>query len=183
MVELVNPYDTSQPVSEKMFFGRDDVLAWVRENLISSRRVFVLHGPRRIGKTSLLRHLIHHLPPGYVSIFLDLRNTRQKDLSGLLWQVAVEMVSMLREAHDLTLAEPALDDMQKDTSYLTDHFLPQVRESLSDRQLVLMADNLDALAHTWGAELAHAFFSYLANVLRDESWMRLIQQPIVNLAP
>ncbi|MDH4135145.1 MAG: DPP IV N-terminal domain-containing protein [Anaerolineae bacterium] len=174
MVELVNPYDTSQPVSEKMFFGRDDVLAWVRENLIGSRRVFVLHGPRRIGKTSLLRHLIHHLPPGYVSIFLDLRNMGQKDLSGLLWQVAVEMVSMLREAHDLTLAEPALDDMQKDTSYLTDHFLPQVRESLSDRQLVLMADNLDALANTWGAELAHAFFSYLTNVLKDEPWIRLI---------
>jgi hypothetical protein len=48
MVELVNPYDTSRPVSEeKMFFGRDNVLAWVRENLIGSRRVFVLHGPRR----------------------------------------------------------------------------------------------------------------------------------------
>ncbi len=175
MVELVNPYDTSRPVrEEKMFFGRDAVLAWVRENLIGSRRVFVLHGPQRIGKTSLLRHLTHHLPPGYVPILLDLRSTGQKDLPGLLWQVAVEVASMLREAHDLTLAEPALDDMQKDTSYLADHFLPQVREGLGDRQLVLMADNLEALADTWGVELAHAFLSYLADVLKDEPWIRLM---------
>jgi len=174
MVELVNPYDTSQPVSEKMFFGRDDVLAWIRENLIGNWRVFVLHGPRRIGKTSLLRHLVYHLPPGYVPIFLDLRSARQKDLPGLLWQMAVEMVSTLREAHDLTLAEPALDDVQKDASYLTANFLPQFRESLSDRQLVLMTDNLEALANIWGVELAHAFLSYLADVLRGESWIRLI---------
>jgi hypothetical protein len=175
MVELVNPYDTSRPVSEeKMFFGRDNILAWVRENLIGSRRVLVLHGPRRIGKTSLLRHVARHLPPGYIPIFLDLRSTRQKDLSGLLWQVAVEIASRLREAHNLTLAEPAPDDVQKGTSYLTDHFLPQVREGLGDRQLVLIADSLEALANTWGVELAHAFLSCLADVLRDESWIQLI---------
>jgi Tol biopolymer transport system component len=174
MVELVNPYDTSRPASEKMCFGRDDALAWVRENLIGGRRVFVIHGPRRIGKTSLLRNFIHHLPPGCVPVFLDLRNTRQKDLSGLLWQTAVEVASRLREAHDLTLAEPALDDVQKDPSYLADHFLRQVREGLGDRQLVLMADNLEALADTWGIELAHAFLSYLADMLQDKPWIRLI---------
>jgi hypothetical protein len=174
MVELINPYDTSRPVSEKMFFGRDDILARIRENLIAGRRVFVLHGPRRIGKTSLLRHLAPHLPPGYVPVFLDLRSIKPKDLPGLLWQVAVEMTSRLREAHDLTLAEPALHDVQKDTTYLTDHFLPQVRESLGDRHLVFMADNLESLADTQGMELAHDFLSYLADVLRDEPWIRLI---------
>lgn len=175
MVELVNPYDTSRPVSEeKMFFGRDDVLAWVRENLISGRRVFVLHGPRRIGKTSLLRHLVCRLSPGYVPILLDLRSVKQKNLPDLLWQVAVEMVSALRETYDLTLVEPTPGDMQKDTSYLADHFLSEVREALGDGQLVLIADNLEALADTWGIELAHAFLSYLADMLKDKPWIRLI---------
>lgn len=175
MIELVNPYDTSRPVSEeKMFFGRDDVLAWFRENLIGGRRVFVLHGPRRIGKTSLLRHLISHLPPGYVPMCLDLRSVKQKNLSDLLWQVGVDIALRLREAHDLTLAEPALDAVRKDTSYLADHFLPQVREALGDRQLVLMADNLEAQDEARGVELAHAFLSYLADTLKDEPWIRLI---------
>ncbi len=175
MAELVNPYDTGRPVSEeKMFFGRDEVLAWVRENLIGGRRVFVVHGPQRIGKTSLLRHLIHHLPPGYVPIFLDLRSARQKDLPGLLWEIGVEVTLGLRTAHDLTLAEPLPDDLQKDPSYLADHFLPQVREALGDKQLVLMTDNLEALADTGGMELAHAFLSHLADVLKDEPWIRLI---------
>jgi hypothetical protein len=137
MVELVNPYDTSRPVSEeKMFFGRDDVRIWVRENLIGSRRVFVLHGPRRIGKTSLLRHLTHHLPPGHVTTSLDLQSVEQKDLSSILNS--------------------------------------QVQEGLGNRQLVLMADNLEALADTRGMELAHALLSHLADVLRDKSWIRLI---------
>ena len=175
MVELVNPYDTSRPVSEeKMFFGRDDVLAWVRENLIGGQRAFVLHGPRRIGKTSLLRHLVSHLPPGYAPIFLDLRSVKQKNLPDLLWQIGVDIALRLREAYDLTLAEPTLDAVQKDTSYLADHFLPQVREALGNRQLVLMADNLEALADTWGLELAHAFLSHLADMLKDEPWIRLI---------
>jgi hypothetical protein len=138
MVELVNPYDTSRPVSEeKMFFGRDAVLAWVRENLIGGRRAFVLHGPRRIGKTSLLRHLAHHLPPGYAPTFLDLRSVKQLN----------SQFSILNS---------------------------QVRESLGDRQLVLMADNLEALADTEGVKLAHAFLSYLADMLKDEPWIRLI---------
>jgi TolB protein len=138
MVELVNPYDTSRPVSEeKMFFGRDAVLAWVRENLIGGRRAFVLHGPRRIGKTSLLRHLAHHLPPGYAPTFLDLRSVKHLN----------SQFSILNS---------------------------QVRESLGDRQLMLMADNLEALADTKGVELAHAFLSYLADMLKDEPWIRLI---------
>jgi TolB protein len=174
MVELVNPYDTSRPVSDKMFFGRDEVLAWVRENLIGGRRVFVLHGPRRIGKTSLLRYLVSQVRSDYVSTFVDLRNVKQTNLSDLLWQVGVDIALKLREAHDLPLAKPALDDMQRDTSYLTDHFLPQVRDSLGNRQLVLIADNLEALADTWGMELAHAFLSHLADVLKDEPWIRLI---------
>jgi TolB protein len=137
MVELVNPYDSSRPVSEeKMFFGRDDVLIWVRENLIGSRRVFVLHGPRRIGKTSLLRHLTHHLPPGYVPTLLDLQSVEQKDLPSIL------------NSH--------------------------IQEDLDDGQLVLMADNLEALANTQGIELAHTLLSHLADVLREKSWIRLI---------
>jgi len=174
MVELVNPYDTSRPVSEKAFFGRDDILAWVRENLIGGRRVFVLHGPRRIGKTSLLRHLVSHLPPDYVPIFLDLRSVKPKNLSDLLWQVAVDVTSRLCEEHNLTLAEPALDDVQKDNSYMTDYFLPQVRDGLGNRQLVLIADNLEALSDTSGMELAHAFLAHLDDVLKDEPWIRLI---------
>ncbi|HID63026.1 MAG TPA: DUF5050 domain-containing protein, partial [Anaerolineae bacterium] len=107
-----------------------DALTWLRENLIGGRRVFVLHGPRRIGKTSLLRHFTHHLPPEYAPLFLDLRNVKQLN--------------------------------------------SQVREGLGDRQLVLMADNLEALADTGGMEPAHDCLSHLADVLRDEPRVRLI---------
>lgn len=195
MVELVNPYDTSRPVSEeKMFFGRDDALAWIRENLVGGRRVLVIHGPRRIGKSSLLRQLAFHLPPGYIPVFLDLRQARQKNLPALLWQVGVDVASKLRETYGLPLAEPALEAIQKDPTYLADHFFPQVQEMLGDGQLVLLADNLDALAEprrpgpekkplvedasqaqeAGEVELAPAFLSFLADALKDRPWIRLI---------
>ncbi len=192
MVELINPYDTSRPVSdEKMFFGRDDVLAWIRENLVGGRRVLVIHGPRRIGKSSLLRQLAFHLPPGYIPVFLDLRHTRQENLPALLWQVGVEVASKLRELHGCPLAEPALEAIQKDPAYLASHFFPQVHQMLDDEQLVLLADNVDALAEPRrpdpaksGAEgapqaqeagvLAPAFLSSLADAFKDKPWLRLI---------
>jgi len=40
-----------------MFFGRDDALIWVEQQLTLERRFIVVYGPDLIGKTSLARRL------------------------------------------------------------------------------------------------------------------------------
>ena len=65
---LTNPYVAGNPVTgERMFFGREDVFTWVRDNLIGRYQdhVLVLHGERRTGKTSILYRMARHLPPTY----------------------------------------------------------------------------------------------------------------------
>ncbi len=59
-----NPYAPGTPVPQApAFVGRRQPLAEVFRRLNESEfRVLVLFGPRRIGKTSLLRHLAGHLP-------------------------------------------------------------------------------------------------------------------------
>ncbi|MEO5728796.1 MAG: ATP-binding protein [Byssovorax sp.] len=69
----LSPYDTSGSVrEEQMFFGR---AALLRELLLASSVQQIIVGPRRVGKTSLLKNLLRELParrPDIEVFFLDL---------------------------------------------------------------------------------------------------------------
>jgi AAA+ ATPase superfamily predicted ATPase len=74
MEELKNPYIAGSPVSEpQMFFGREDVFEWIERNLPGwfVDHILVIHGQRRVGKTSVFRQLARRLPERYVPVFLD----------------------------------------------------------------------------------------------------------------
>ncbi|MGB9300556.1 MAG: hypothetical protein WCD51_08175, partial [Anaerolineae bacterium] len=60
MSEMINPYIAGAPVTEKtMFFGRQDVFEWVQRSLTGKfvNHILVIHGQRRIGKTSVLKQI------------------------------------------------------------------------------------------------------------------------------
>jgi ligand-binding sensor domain-containing protein len=69
----MSPYDTSGSVKEEqMFFGRASLL---RELLLAASVQQIIVGPRRVGKTSLLKNLLRELParrPDTEVFFLDL---------------------------------------------------------------------------------------------------------------
>jgi ligand-binding sensor domain-containing protein len=69
----LSPYGTSGSVTEEqMFFGRSALL---RELLLASSVQQIIVGPRRVGKTSLLKNLLRELPghrPDTEVFFLDL---------------------------------------------------------------------------------------------------------------
>jgi hypothetical protein len=56
---LVNPYVVGNPIHHaEMFFGRTDDVNWIQEHLAQAgNEMILLTGQRRIGKTSLLRHV------------------------------------------------------------------------------------------------------------------------------
>ena len=61
-VEGLIPYETRGPVSARMFYGRAHDVRRVLGGLLGrSRRGYAVHGPRRIGKTSLLRRVEEEL--------------------------------------------------------------------------------------------------------------------------
>src|SRR5204863_6666265 len=72
-----NPFIAGPPVkTDRMFFGRADVFAFLRENLEGrfQSNVLVLHGNRRTGKSSILYQLERgdRLAP-LVPVYLDLQ--------------------------------------------------------------------------------------------------------------
>jgi AAA+ ATPase superfamily predicted ATPase len=58
-----------------MFFGRDDVFDWIEKSITGqySEHILVIHGQRRVGKTSVLKQLGNRLPSKYIPVFFDLQ--------------------------------------------------------------------------------------------------------------
>jgi hypothetical protein len=155
MAEIINPYTPGQPVDDPdLFFGRRDVLAGVRENLVKGRRVFAVSGPRRMGKTSLLRHLSLDLPEGFVPVRVELQEElppaqaeeRAPRLDELLWRLAGAIGDQVGRQLGVEGLEPAWVDFEGQTDRLLTQFWPQVRVLLESRCLVLMLDDLGSLA-------------------------------------
>jgi type I restriction enzyme M protein len=91
-----SPYVCGNPIkpgSKDIFFGRDDLLAQIRRQIIHSGNVILLEGNRRSGKSSILYHLAKtDSIPGWFSVYCDLQGSEgSKD------KVGVPTVEIFRE--------------------------------------------------------------------------------------
>ena len=71
-----NPYTPGMPLApgSPTFYGREDVYQAARQNIdgVARNGLLVLTGERRIGKTSVLKHLPAHLDPArYLCVYVD----------------------------------------------------------------------------------------------------------------
>jgi AAA+ ATPase superfamily predicted ATPase len=74
--EILNPNIAGAPVTEaSMFFGRQEVFSWIERSLSGKYvdHILVLHGQRRVGKTSVLKQIPNFLPDRYIQVFFDLQ--------------------------------------------------------------------------------------------------------------
>jgi hypothetical protein len=88
MREMVNPYIAGAPVTEtKMFFGREDVFDWIERSLTGryADHILVIHGQRRVGKTSVLKQLHNRLPERYIPVFFDFQGRTHTTLDRFRW--------------------------------------------------------------------------------------------------
>ena len=73
---ISNPYSPGSVLQsrDRLFVGRDDLVRRLEESLNrgENRPTFLLHGERRMGKSSVLKQLSAHLGNRYLSIYYDL---------------------------------------------------------------------------------------------------------------
>ena len=159
---LLNPYIVGSALSDPEgdgFFGRDDVFSFVANSLQSAvPPPVVLYGQRRIGKSSVLRQLPRHLPPGTVAVFFDLQGQAALPLDALLYGLAREIASRCG------VPRPGRDTIGAETF---GDWLDGVCTTLgSPRRLVLLFDEFDVIdvgAQTSTA--ASSFLGYLATLV------------------
>ena len=162
MQTLINPYIAGNPVGNtSTFVGRDDVLREVVRVLRSPRQnAITLYGQRRIGKTSMLQHMIARLPQegAYQTVYFDLQDKVTLSLDGILFDLAV------RIADKLGLPSPKSDTLTSDT--FKKEFIPSVLNDLpKGSSLVLLLDEFDVLADPKSVKTGAVFFPYLRELL------------------
>jgi hypothetical protein len=196
MATAINPYIAGSPVRDPaMFFGRESLFEVIHQNLVKATpaRIVVLHGQRRIGKTSTLYQLAFHVPERYIPVLLDLQGMSLDGMASLLWEMMQVIRRSIKRTADVTTAMQDRQAWFAAPQSSARSFFTHVQELVGDRHLVLMfdetmliADKIDAgtLEETvfdCFAELS-AQFTYLDFVFSIGSKLVLMKDELTRLS-
>ena len=175
MGEIVNPYIAGAPVTEqRMFFGREDIFQWIETSIAGqyADHILVIHGQRRVGKTSVLKQLGNRLPKRYIPVFFDLQGRTHTTLDHFLWWLARETVRVLKQERNIEIAPPEKSAFSADSEFFENQFLAGLRPQLGSDTLLLTFDEFDNLEESEvKEELARPLIDHLR---------RLMGQPNLN---
>ncbi len=156
-----NPYVAGPPIDPgagSHFFGRRDIFDWVSENLhgATQKNVLVLHGERRMGKTSILLQLERgalgkplrergdqSLCPVYINLQSLTDSGTHRFLHGLTRHIVKQMNRFL-SGHSEVKA-PSIDDFKEAPYTAFNEFMANISKLLDPVLLVLMFDEFEVL--------------------------------------
>jgi outer membrane protein assembly factor BamB len=167
---ITNPYTTGTPIREKeMFYGRKEDLRFLRESLgsLSTNRVVLLWGQRRMGKTSLIYQLANELAAGdYVPVFIDLQDLALKESSAQLLESFAQCVfkAILHEKK-VRIGEPIPEEFLADASNAFREYLYYVQQQLPNQRIILLIDEFDGL-NQYIKRVGDDILHYLRNLMQ-----------------
>jgi tetratricopeptide (TPR) repeat protein len=177
-----NPYIIGPPISDpKRFFGRTSLFDFVRSNLLSGARVILLHGQRRIGKSSVLAQIpaIEGLAD-FVFASLDLQYVSNEPLWAILHKLGLAIAAAAEKAGAVVTPLSAEELRQDEQSFLR-VFLPRVQAALGYRQLVLLLDEFDVVGDQRAPAASEPFFSYLRSALNQVRLIAVVGRRVDDL--
>ena len=149
MQNTINPYIAGSPVRDKeMYFGRAHIFETVRRCLIGTlpSQIVVLHGQRRIGKTSTLYQMTYHLPKTYIPVLVDLQGLSLDGLPELLWDISQVIRRQLRREAEVSLERADRETWLADAEGNIQKFFETVGHEIGNRHIVFMMDETMLLA-------------------------------------
>jgi len=173
-----NPYIIGRPIYEpEQFFGREDLFQFITDNLSQRAKVILLHGQRRIGKSSVLRQIPNFVRlEDFVFVPFDLQGKAQMPLSRVLYDLTTKIANHPNLTQDKVIP-PTLVDLENNQDIFAGKFLPQVYEVLGSRNLVLLIDEFDVLSDYSGDAAVEHFFPYLQSTIYRQEKLFII--PVV----
>lgn len=188
-LNLVNPYIVGRPIYEpELFFGRRKLFRFIEDNLRQGAQVILLHGQRRIGKSSVLMQIPNFVDKAnFIFIYFDLHDKSNLPLSRILQNLAVAinqkldqrgLSSFADEPFSVTSLEASLYESNYPKLFLNE-FLPKVINVLAqnNQKIVLLLDEFDVLNNQSSGSLTEQFFVYLQSLINQYSELILI--PVV----
>jgi hypothetical protein len=149
-----NPYIVGMPVkSREMFFGRQNIFNWVRENISGQyqEQPLLLYGERRMGKTSILYQLQQNPPtPNHICLLFDLQlYSYIIDIGEFLFEMASNIIMRLQEEgldiEGIGLEEPNWKDYDDGPYRVFRGFCDALDRCLGETRIVIMLDEFGVL--------------------------------------
>jgi formylglycine-generating enzyme required for sulfatase activity len=180
-----NPYIVGRPIAEpEMFFGRESLFAFIQDQLENRQQVILLHGQRRVGKSSVLAQIPNFVGKDeFVFVTFDLQDKARLPLGQVLQNLATKILDRLKDWY-----EPLKEGLDEMVSQIPDNsdifanqFLPLVSNLIANKSLVLLLDEFDVLNnYNPDAAFAH-FFPYLQALLERHRDLFII--PVIGRQP
>ncbi|NEO69575.1 MAG: ABC transporter substrate-binding protein [Moorea sp. SIO3H5] len=174
-----NPYIIGSIIDDPdKFFGRESLFRFIEDNLRNREKVILLHGQRRIGKSSVLAHIPNKLVHDqFFFVNFDLQGFIHLPLSRLIHDFAQEISDYLVDHFDLEpdhLTLPSEYQLESDTAIFSNQFLPKVYQVLNGKNLVLLLDEFDVLSDDNSPSAEQNFFPYLADLIKQHHQLFVI---------
>jgi GAF domain-containing protein len=142
------------PGTGSLFFGRRDIFKWVADSIHSAyqKSVLVLHGQRRMGKTSILLQLEsgemgellrtrqdHPLVPIYIDLYTAIDPGTDKLLEYIIQEILKKLPETIRNG----LAWAGFKKLRKSPYREFKQFMEQINQLIKPSILVLMMDEFE----------------------------------------
>jgi hypothetical protein len=168
---IPNPYVVGTPLqpASPLFFGREDVVAFIQENLAAAHRNnLVLIGQRRTGKSSLLKQLPVRLGEAYVPVYLDGQSLGlDPGLPNFFLALATEIAFALEDRQFTVRVPEASELADSPAATFERRFLRDVRTAIGDRHLLLLLDEFEELeAAVRRGNLDVSVFAFLRHLIQ-----------------
>ena len=163
-----NPYFAGPAITEDQgFYGRQDTVENVIHTLTASQQnAIVLHGQRRIGKTSLLHRLKRDktLCRDHVPILFTLQSSHGFPTARILADLAEMIVAEL----NLDIARPTATDLSEAPHRFRRVFLPEVYQHLGHKRLLFLFDEFDEVVPSTEHTSTETIIDYLQTLIDGE---------------
>ena len=170
-----NPYIIGRPIDEPtLFFGRQNLFNFLEKNLKQNVKISVLHGQRRIGKSSIIRNIPKLIKSdNFVFIRFDLEYYSSENIGEILLALAQEILEQL-DLDKGKIKLPKIKDLEKDIYVFYSKFIVLVFQEIKGKNIVLLFDEFDSLIADYHKSDIDDFFTYLASIVEVENRLFLI---------
>ncbi len=172
-----NPYEIGKIIDDPdKFFGRYSLFQFIEDNLSQGGKVILLHGQRRIGKSSVLAQIpkkVKVTRDKFLFVNFDLQGYIHKPLSRILHDLGQEIIDHCElEPDDITL--PSEQELLTDNAILSNQYWLQLFQVLKGKNLVLLLDEFDAIPEHYPPSAPLNFFTYLAKLIKQHDQLFVI---------